>query len=349
MNKILLSISKIFLGFLIAFIALWQIPELFSLLFASADKQPFTLYSTELKQFIFVGYDAQTEEMNRFDENHKTYSTQDVDSLLPFFYHRQLVADERFPDSINGKPISLQEVKTQNFNFKSNPSDFNKKSIELYPLMETLSGRVNLEMSPDVFRICDDKIEFIIMETNQIDEQKTALFNEMFAQKDFKFPITQIIGNPTTKKDYDEGYLLLDAENHIFHFKQVKARPYLRPIETENLSIKQLFLNEFSDPKFFAFIVDQNNKFYVILRDEYQIRLTEIPAFDPYTETMSIIANPMDWTIKIASTETTDYYAIDAQNFHLLRSYSFQNSASNIPAIALTSPLNKFVFPHFRK
>lgn len=49
-------------------------------------------------------------------------------------------------------------------------------------------------------------------------------------KKNFRFPAIEIVGNPTVKKEYDEGYLLLDADRRLFHLKQVKGRPYVRAI-----------------------------------------------------------------------------------------------------------------------
>ena len=60
-------------------------------------------------------------------------------------------------------------------------------------------------------------------------------------KKDFRFPAIEIAGNPTVKKEYDEGYLLLDADRRLFHLKQVKGRPYVRAITLpEGLTLEHL-------------------------------------------------------------------------------------------------------------
>ena len=68
------------------------------------------------------------------------YSEAAFDSILPMFYFRQLMSDERFPDTIQGIAVTPKMVQTENFNFRSVPSDINAPSIGLYPLMESMSG-----------------------------------------------------------------------------------------------------------------------------------------------------------------------------------------------------------------
>ena len=50
------------------------------------------------------------------------------------------MSDERFPDTINGIAVTPKIVQTENFNFRSVPTDINAPSIGLYPLLESMSG-----------------------------------------------------------------------------------------------------------------------------------------------------------------------------------------------------------------
>ena len=76
-----------------------------------------------------------------------------------------------------------------------------------------MSGRVDLSMPDDVFRVTSKGLEFIGMKTNTIDTDKSQLFTEAMVKKGFKFPCPG--GNPTTRKEYDEGYLILDNEENF--------------------------------------------------------------------------------------------------------------------------------------
>lgn len=83
-------------------------------------------------------------------------------------------------------------------------------------------------MPGDVFRL-NDRIEFIDMATNTILEKKSEIFTQAMKKKDFRFPVRCIGGNPTVKKEYDEGYFLTDSDHRLFHLKQLRGRPYFRP------------------------------------------------------------------------------------------------------------------------
>lgn len=68
------------------------------------------------------------------------------------------------------------------------------------------------------------------MENNTIDQEKSKVFTEVLKKKEFRFPAQYVAGNPSTRKEYDEGYLILDAEGKLFHMKQTQGRPYVRAI-----------------------------------------------------------------------------------------------------------------------
>lgn len=66
--------------------------------------------------------------------------------------------------------------------------------------MESMSGRVDLKMPDDVFRITSKGIEFIDMASNSVKEDKSLQFTEAMTKKEFRFPATEIVGNPTVKR-----------------------------------------------------------------------------------------------------------------------------------------------------
>lgn len=63
------------------------------------------------------------------------------------------MSDERFPDTINGIAVTPKIVQTENLQFPRVPTDINAPSIGLYPLLESMSGRVDLKMPVWFFRI----------------------------------------------------------------------------------------------------------------------------------------------------------------------------------------------------
>ena len=234
--------STILLYVTIAFLLLWQLPWCYNFFVVKPEKTPFTLYSFVIGDFALMGQEEGKGTVRR-DAAGNIYSEAAFDSILPMFYFRQLMSDERFPDTINGIAVTPKIVQTENFNFRSVPTDINAPSIGLYPLLESMSRRVDLKMPDDVFRITSKGIEFIDMASNSVNAEKSLQFTEAMAKKDFHFPAIEIVGNPTVKKEYDEGYLLLDADRRLFHLKQVKGRPYVRAIPLpEGLTLEHLYL-----------------------------------------------------------------------------------------------------------
>ena len=320
--------STILLYVTIAFLLLWQLPWCYNFFVVKPEKTPFTLYSFVIGDFAQMGQEEGKGSVRR-DLAGNIYSEAAFDSILPMFYFRQL-------------------VQTENFNFRSVPSDINAPSIGLYPLMESMSGRVDLKMPDDVFRITSKGIEFIDMASNSVKEDKSLQFTEAMTKKEFRFPATEIVGNPTVKKEYDEGYLLLDADRRLFHLKQVKGRPYVRAITLpEGLTLKHLYLTEFRNKKTLAFMTDVNNAFYVLQNRTYEIVKTGIPVFNPETDALTIIGNMFDWTVRVTTPTSDNYYALDANDYSLIKKLENESNVHSMPGITFTSYTDKYVMPRF--
>ena len=330
--------STILLYVTIAFLLLWQLPWCYNFFVVKPEKTPFTLYSFVIGDFAQMGQEEGKGSVRR-DLAGNIYSEAAFDSILPMFYFRQLMSDERFPDTIKGIAVTPKMVQTENFNFRSVPSDINAPSIGLYPLMESMSGRVDLKMPDDVFRITSKGIEFIDMASNSVKED---------TKKEFRFPATEIVGNPTVKKEYDEGYLLLDADRRLFHLKQVKGRPYVRAITLpEGLTLEHLYLTEFRNKKTLAFMTDVNNAFYVLQSRTYEVVKTGIPVFNPETDALTIIGNMFDWTVRVTTPTSDNYYALNADDYSLIKKLENASSTHSMPGITFTSYTDKYVIPRF--
>ncbi|RHN06794.1 DUF4857 domain-containing protein [Bacteroides intestinalis] len=339
--------SQIFLYITIALLIIWQLPWCYSFFAAKPSKVPFSMYSCVLGDFLSMGNEDDKGVVRR-DQSGNVYTQEQTDSILPFFYMRQLMADERFPDSINGVAVTPREVQLTNFSFRSAASDINASKIELYPLLESMSGRVDLIMPDDVFRITSKGIEFIGMKTNTVDADKSQLFTEAMVKKGFKFPARRLAGNPTTRKEYDEGYLILDNEGRLFHLKQTKGRPYVRAISLpEGLNAKYLFITEFKDRKTLGFLTDMDNNFYVLNNKTYDVIKTGVPSFNPEEDALSIFGNMFDWTVCVKTADADEYYALDADDYSLIKSISFPRKSNSIPGLRFTSSQDKYVKPRF--
>lgn len=139
----MIRFSKILLYITIILLLFWLIPWGYGFIFSKPQKNPFILYSTVINDFAILENNGKGTE--RKDLKGKYYTESEFDSILPMFYYRQLIADERFPEEINGVALSPKIAQTENFIFRHQPSDVNCKKPGLYPLLESMSGRVDLD------------------------------------------------------------------------------------------------------------------------------------------------------------------------------------------------------------
>lgn len=342
--------SKILLISTVVFLALWQLPWLYRFMSPKAQSTPFTLYSCMIGDFVM----ADRDDKGTFytDRSGNRYSLNEYDELVPTFFVRQLIADSRFPKIIQGEEVDAKQVSRENFIFRSSSSELNSPKIGLYPLMESMSGRVNLELPNDVFRINSGGIEFIDIATNSINTTKSQKFNEAFRNKGFKFPARSIAGNPSTKKEYDNGYLIVDNEGALFHLKMTVGQPYIRKIELpDNINIAQLFVTEYTNRKMLALLTTADHSFYALHGGTYSLHKIATPPFNPRSDNMTIIGNMFDWTVAI----NDKYYAINARDYSLISEISHPHDEPDMlqkigrylfpVSISFTGSKDKYVMP----
>lgn len=347
------KLGSIFFILILIMLVAWQLPWCLSMLNSKKSNPTFVLYSTLIDDFIV----SSTHDGKRVNTDTKkmAYTQAQADSLLPFFYARQLLKDEKFPDSVKGVATNYRDSQHETFFWRSSPRDLNTPKVGVYQMMESASQRVQLETPTDIFRINKKGIEFIDAQTNMINPDKSARFTDMMIKKGFSFPSKSLSGNPSVKKEYDEGYLFVDNNNQLFHVKQMLGRPYVRKIELPIDVVPQhVFITEHRNRKSIGYMVSNNGQFYVVQLPGYHLKRIDIPSFDPQTMSMMIYANPFDWTFKIAGKDFVKYYAVDAHDYRRLSSFdeTFEDNfaddlVSFFTSIGLrfTSPLDKYVYP----
>ncbi len=161
------------------------LPEIYWKLFSESVRVPMILYSPITEKFLIFNFTAE----NKFvDEDGKIYSRSKFEAMEPIFYFRQLVTENRMPDSLRGIALDFAEIRRNNFRIKIYPSQLETPQIKLFPMIESRSGRANLSMPEDVFRITENAIEFIDCYSNSIDEEKTDYFTDALKKENFVFP-----------------------------------------------------------------------------------------------------------------------------------------------------------------
>lgn len=228
--------KKIYLTLLVAlgaFVLPWFLPWLYSIVFPVKADDPFLAYSPVCDSFIVsenLG-DGKTEIYSVDKEGRRlaTFSKEERDSLLPQIYFNQLAGREALPDSIGGVELSLPALKHGQWVFSSLPRDINKVKPEVFLIMESMPERFDLE-DPDAVFTLDGCVEFRRIADGKIDASRSRRFDEVFRRCGFEYPARSLSANITTRKPYDEGYLIADASGKVFHMKMQAGRPYMSEV-----------------------------------------------------------------------------------------------------------------------
>lgn len=332
----MIKYSKAFLFITVVLLLMWGLPWAWHFLFAKPGSYPFTIYSCVARQFVAM--DRSSGSVAYLGEDGSIYTEKQFDSILPTLYNRQLVSDGRFPAQINGVEIDNRTLQIEKFMFRHKPSDINVKRPGLYPLFEGMSGRVDLQMPGDVFRM-SDRMEFVDMEENQVNEERSQRFTQALLDKGFHFPAGVIAGDQNVRKEYDEGYLMTDRDGQMFHVKRLKDRPFVRNAEISGVKVKYIFPTTFRNRRFYGFVSDEDQNFYVLNAKTYELKQLPIPALNPEKETITIFGDPFCWTVQVLGEDGLKIYAIDANDYSLV-------ATKVIPAEeSQAAKIGKYIFP----
>lgn len=149
-------------------------------------------------------------------------------------------------------------------------------------------------------------------------------------KKGFAFPAMAIAGNPTTRKDYDNGYLLIDRNHRVFRLMMVRGRPFVRDTGIDpEIGMVQGFVTEFPGRQYIGYLTDRNSQLYVLTSDYELIRMP-VGSFDPKTESLMIVGNLFNRTVRIGGDDSVRWYGLRADDRTLVtqREVSFPPSAA---------------------
>ncbi len=346
----------------------WLLPAFYELVLPRTDKTPFVVYSC--LDSTFIKMEVRDKQVHYIDFRGREFTKSEADSLLPLFAFRQLVAEERLPDSLFGVALTPKLIQQNNFHFKTSPKQLNKPAVGLYTLLESASGRVDLVLPPDVFRLTDEGLEFVDCETNTVNRAKSLSFSRELTKHGFVFPVQLIWGNSTTRKSYDNGFLLTDSNDRLFQLKMVKGTPWVREIMTTNTcSWKQLFTLEPDNRALIGLAVSQDNRLFAVRSDGHTAPIGEMsnlhtakqivrPEEDKKSEISNLnseisnlLYNPSEmqititgdlfhWTITLYTATDTRYYAVDARTFEPVACAIIPD-----PEQPLSQRLERYFFP----
>ncbi len=250
------------------------LPEFYSRLFSKSIAKPYVYYSSISNEFVFTEF--KDGNLQRTDSKGNELSREEFERLTPFFNYKQLLYREEMPDTIQGIPIDLQELRLNGIYFSVRSSDIFSYKIPIAPLLESKPGRPDLSMPVEFIRIADE-LQFIDSESNSVLPELSKLFNDELISKGFHFPAKRMFGNPTTRKPFDEGYFIIDNEGDLFHLKRVKNKPYVVKINLpSDINVKFVVVREMNLKEFYALMITEDNRLFLITYDNYKI--IELPS-----------------------------------------------------------------------
>ena len=317
-----ISAIKYLIIALAVILLVWLLPAFYELLTPRTDKMPFVVYSCLDSTFIRFETN-ENKQVQYIDFKGREFTKSEADSLLPLFAFRQLVAEGRLPDSLYGVALTPKMIQQNSFHFKTSLKQLNKPAVGLYTMIESASGQVDLQLPQDVFRLTDEGLEFIDCETNTVNRAKSLSFSRELTKQGFKFPVHLIWGNGTTRKEYDNGFLLTDAEEHLFQLKMVKGMPWVRKIKDngKNGCYRRIFTIEPANRQLIGLAVSSDDRLWAIRSDATMQRIGDFhmpmsaSAKEEMVNSITIVGDLFHWTITLYTTTDTRYYAVDARTF----------------------------------
>jgi hypothetical protein len=273
------------------------LPELYWTSFDKPIRKPFIMYSCIENDFMIQ---RNGEKISREDTRGNSYTREQYEERLPFLYLRQLMISGTMKDTIRGIAMDMHDINLNRSFFSFKPTDMVTPEPGVYPLFEAESGRANLEMPEDFFRITW-RVEFIDSRTNKILEEKSRLFSAALYNKGFSFPAVKIAGIPTTRKSCDEGYLIIDSKDQLFHVKMIKGNPFIKKVVLpDGLKFKHISCVDFKDKKYYAYLYDTEGDMYILTQDDYELVKFPVGNFHPESEELKIYGDLFNYNVIIS-------------------------------------------------
>ena len=324
---------------LAVFVAASYLPDLYWLSVSEPIRYPFVVYSPISETFV-IG-EIEDREFKWHDPVGNYFELDEVDSLLPFFNYRQLAAKGKLPDSVKGLSIDVDNIRLNNFRQRIRPSSIEAPQIGLYPLFESNPPRLELEMPLTYFRI-SDRMEFIDAETNTIVDSLSNSFTDALEKIDFTFPARIIAGNPTTRKPFDEGYFIVDAEGQMYHVKMVNGMPVVRNTHIpDNIKVREIFVSESNLREFYGLLISMDNNIYLIMYDGYRLQRLPVDQYNAFHDILMFQGNLMYRIISITSENMMTTYVTN-RDYELIATHeeSWEGRSDR-----LSGEIEKYLFP----
>lgn len=301
--------SRYILVFIAVLMLAMGLPRLYWMAFEKPVKKPFIQYSCVTHDFLIY----RSSEKTWTDTKGNQYTRDKYEQLLPMLFLKQLLSSGTMPDSVNGVALDIPTISREKSFFRLNPDEVDAPKPAVYPLFESQSERTLFTWPDDFFRITW-RIEFIEASANKIVEEKSQLFSAALYHFGFSFPAKLISGIPTPRKSCDEGYLIVDSKDQLFHLKMVKGKPYVKKVDLpEGLKFKHISCVDFKSKEFYAYLFSDKNEIYILTQNDYRLIKWPVDGYEPSDCELKIYGDLFNYTVVIEAADHVEVVALDRQ------------------------------------
>lgn len=308
-------------------LAVWT-PWLYAFFFASPQWPPFIMFS-EIDS-VFVTTKDIDGTRYRLDIDGNRYSEREFDSILPTFFCRQLAMDDRLPDTLLNRPVSLDGITQTNFFTSYDPAEYHASDPRVYQLIDTRTDRMGLTTPKDVLLLRNDSLQFRLAEDFSPLSAKSRAFNSALTDAGLISPMRIVAGDGNPRKERDDGYILLDANNRLYRLRQRNGHPLVNPIlglPTDD-PIAAVKLCNSQDTTRLAFVGTDSGAWFLLSGSDHRAMRLDMPPACPYAVPWMCVGNMFCITMRADYDDHFEYTAMSTDSGNRLRLYSLPKEPS---------------------
>ena len=299
---------------------LYVLPLLYEVAFKPLPDAVLISYSTYKDEFLINKKDGPKSEY--YTAGGQQISKETYYEWLPVFYYKKLEKDGSLPDSINNEPLTIGNLKRHNYFFRLTDGIVNEAQPVFVPIFEATDEATHFNINNDFFSF-KHQIEFIDIYTGEKDEEKSQKFTEALETSGFVFPAKKIYGDIRPQKNFDSGYYIIDAHNHLFTLRMVLGKPVVEIIPIpNNLSVCYIFCTDPLNMEILSVIISKQNEIYLHLGTTNIIVKTDITNYNPEKDEILIFGNQFNKTFLFQNDREIRLNVIN-DNYKTFRSYQY--------------------------
>ncbi len=271
------------------------LPRLFHIIFDKKMGKTQLFFSPVIKKFVFREMVGEGHRFVTQDEDGNDYDRMTFETLIPFIYYKNMDLWGKLPLIIDGHTFDKETIKKNRQVFELKPRMIADRSprIQVFPLLESQPGVTRLRFPEDAFRMTD-RMEFINVDTNTVDEGLTRQFTNAMREAGFTFPARLTAGRVSILKSFDEGFFIVDANGNVYHIKRAKGQPVVvkTPIPA-NLGIRNIKVTENRKKEIYGTLLTENDEPYLITYNNYRLIKLPLLNYNPDTMDLKLLINPL--------------------------------------------------------